>query len=132
MLQPEPQLATDPRTAEILDIVAKETQIDRARLTPDASIEALGIPSLDMVQVIFEIEARYDVEIPVAPERAGSEFSTIGDLVAHALRTIDAARAADAQSAEAKRVEAKPVEAKSADAQVADKTSNGAQDTARG
>ncbi|WP_428376974.1 acyl carrier protein [Lichenicoccus sp.] len=95
MLQPEPQLASDPRTAEILDIVAKETQIDRARLTPEASIEALGIPSLDMVQVIFEIEARYDVEIPVAPERAGGEFSTIGDLVAHALRAIDAARAAE-------------------------------------
>nr|WP_321985995.1 phosphopantetheine-binding protein [uncultured Lichenicoccus sp.] len=101
MLQPEPQLASDPRTAEILDIVAKETQIDRAKLAPDASIEALGIPSLDMVQVIFEIEARYDVEIPVAPERAGGEFSTIGDLVTHALRAIDAARAAEAKTNDA-------------------------------
>jgi acyl carrier protein len=88
-----PDPAHDPRTAEILDIVAKETRLDRGLLSLDASIEALGIPSLDMVQIIFEIESRYDVEIPVVSDQAGAEFTTIGDLVAHALRAIDAAEA---------------------------------------
>ena len=88
-----PDPAADPRTPEILDIVAKETQLDRGLLTLDASIEGLGIPSLDMVQTIFEIEARYDVEIPVVSDRAGAEFTTIGDLVAHVLQAINAAKA---------------------------------------
>lgn len=90
---------TDPRRDEILDIVAKETGIDRARLLPEASIEELGIPSLDMVQAIFELESRFDVEIPVVSERAGAEFSTVGDLVDHVLATLD--RAAPAKVAQA-------------------------------
>ncbi len=88
-----PDPAHDPRTSAILDIIAKETQLDRESLTLDASIEGLGIPSLDMVQTIFEIEARYEVEIPVVSDRAGAEFSTIGDLVTHVLRAIDDASA---------------------------------------
>jgi acyl carrier protein len=82
---------TDPRCAEILDIVAHETGVDRALLLPDATIEALGIPSLDMVQTVFELESRFDIEIPVVTERQGPggvEFVTIGDLVQHVLATL--------------------------------------------
>ena len=84
----------DPRRDEILDIVAKETGVARARLLPDATIEELGIPSLDMVQTIFELESRFDVEIPVVSERAGAEFATVGELVDHVLLTLDRPRVA--------------------------------------
>ena len=80
----------DPREAEILDIVAKETGVERARLVPDAAISDLDIPSLDLVQAIFALETRYNIEIPVASERSGAEFATVGDLVGHVLRTIHA------------------------------------------
>lgn len=89
----------DPRVPEILDIVAKETGIERARLWPEATIEALGIPSLDMVQTIFELESQFDIEIPVVSERSGAEFSTVADLVAHVLASIDKARAAQHSAA---------------------------------
>ncbi len=83
----------DPRVPEILDIVARETGMDRERLVPEARIEDLGIPSLDMVQAIFALETRFGVEIPVVSERAaGQEFATVGDLVAHVLATLDHAR----------------------------------------
>ncbi len=85
---------TDPRRDEILDIVAKETGVERARLLLGASIEELGIPSLDMVQTIFELESRFDVEIPVVSERAGAEFATVGELVDHVLLALDRARVA--------------------------------------
>lgn len=84
---------TDSRRDQILDIVAKETGIERSRLVPEASIEELGIPSLDMVQTIFELESRFDVEIPVVSEKAGAEFATVGDLVDHVLLTLDRAPA---------------------------------------
>ncbi len=48
-------LMDDPRANEILDIVAKETAVDRERLVPDAQISDLGITSLDLVQAIFAI-----------------------------------------------------------------------------
>ena len=77
------------RVTEILDIFAKETGVDRARLVPAATIAALDIPSLDMVQAIFAIETRFGVEIPVISDHSGAEFETVGALVQHVLQTID-------------------------------------------
>lgn len=90
---------SDPRVDEILRIVAKETEVDIARLRPDATIDELGIPSLDMAQTVFALESHFDVEIPVVSERAGAEFATVGDLIAHVLASVDKARAAKAESA---------------------------------
>lgn len=81
--------AADSRVAEILDIVARETAVDRERLRPDATIDELGIPSLDMAQTLFALESHFDVEIPVVSERAGAEFATVSDLVEHVLATLD-------------------------------------------
>ena len=79
----------DPRVSDILDIVARETAVERDRLAPGATIAALDIASLDMVQAIFAIESRFHVEIPVISERSGAEFETVGELVYHVLATID-------------------------------------------
>ena len=85
---------SDPREDEILRIVAKETGVDRARLRPDALLSDIGIPSLDLVQAIFAIESHFDIEVPVVQDRAGAEFSTVGQLVGHVIATLDKARAA--------------------------------------
>jgi acyl carrier protein len=92
-------VADDPRWDEIIGIVAKETSIERALLVPSASIEALGIPSLDMVQTVFELESHFDIEIPVLADKAGAEFATVGDLVAHVLAALDRARLPHASAA---------------------------------
>lgn len=81
----------DPRVEEILDIVAKETAVDRARLAMDASLSDLDIPSLDLVQAIFAIEERFKIDVPVVSDRTGAEFLTVGDLVDHVVRTLDRA-----------------------------------------
>ena len=83
----------DERANEILDIIAKETGVGRELLIPVATLEELGIPSLDLTQAVFEIETHFDVEIPVVAERDGAEFTTIGGLVAHVLTTLDRAAA---------------------------------------
>jgi acyl carrier protein len=83
---------SDPRVRDILAIVARETAVDQAKLRPDATIDELGIPSLDMAQTLFALESHFDVEIPVVAERAGAEFATVGDLVEHVIATVDRAR----------------------------------------
>lgn len=75
----------DPRVAEILEIVSRETSVEQDRLTPEASIAALDIASLDMVQAIFAIESHFNVEIPIAADQNGGEFTSVGDLVQHVL-----------------------------------------------
>lgn len=88
-----PASFADPRANEILDIIAKETGVDRARLLPEATLEELGIPSLDLTQAVFEIETHFDVEIPVVADRDGAEFVTVGGLVRHVLETLDRSHA---------------------------------------
>ena len=74
---------------EIVAILAKETGIAPADLKPEATIVDLGIQSIDLVQAIFAIEERFDVQIPVVPDRAGSEFTTVGQLLDHVLATLE-------------------------------------------
>ena len=87
--QAPPLPENDPRVGRILDIMAKETALDRSRLRLEATIEELGIPSLDIVQTVFELENAFDIELPVIADHVGAEFATVGDLVRHVLATID-------------------------------------------
>lgn len=64
---------------EILDIVAQEALVDRAKLIPDATLESLGIASLDVISIVFALEDRFGVVLEQ------SEFEgvrTVADLVA--------------------------------------------------
>ena len=78
----------DGRRALILDIVAKETGVPRDRLALDQSLAALEVPSLDMVQTVFELESRFGIEIPIMSSAGSTEFETVGDLVAQVLTAI--------------------------------------------
>jgi acyl carrier protein len=77
--------------SQILDIVARETAIDRTTLRPQATIEELGIPSLDLTLAVFQLESAFDVEIPVIASRPGNEFETVGELVGHVIAALDKA-----------------------------------------
>lgn len=79
----------DPRATDIIAIVAKETGIVADKLTPDAKLADLGVASIDMVQSIFEIETKYNIELPMVAEQGEGEFETVGALVAHVLQTLD-------------------------------------------
>jgi acyl carrier protein len=48
----------------IIDIIAKESGIDRAKVTPDATLKDLDIQSLDAVQILFEIEDHFKITMP--------------------------------------------------------------------
>ena len=48
----------------VFDIIAKESGIDRAKITPDATLKDLEIQSLDAVQIIFEIEDHFQITMP--------------------------------------------------------------------
>lgn len=81
--------SADPRRAEVLAIFSREVGVAPERLRPDATLDELEIASLDIVQAMFAIEERFDVQIPVVPDRAGSEFTTVGQLLEHVLATLE-------------------------------------------
>ena len=48
----------------IFDIIAKEANIDRGKITLESTLKDLEIQSLDAVQILFEIEDHFKVTMP--------------------------------------------------------------------
>jgi acyl carrier protein len=50
---------------DILDVIATEGMIPRENLKDDATIESLGLKSIDIVMILTAIEEKFDVYIPM-------------------------------------------------------------------
>lgn len=62
----------------VREVLVENQDLDPETITEDATIEDLGIDSLDMVELICDIEDKCEVEFG-EPEG----LKTIGDIVAH-------------------------------------------------
>ncbi len=45
----------------VLDVIAEEALVDRAKLAPEATLESLGIASLDVISIVFALEEKFGV-----------------------------------------------------------------------
>lgn len=62
---------------EVLAIVAAETGLNPAELLPDATLTDMGVSSLDVVSVLFELEDRFGIAIEpdsIAPSLTIAQF----------------------------------------------------------
>jgi len=50
--------------ATVFSIIAREAGIDESRVTLDTTLKDLEIPSLDAIQIIFEIEDHFKIQMP--------------------------------------------------------------------
>ena len=78
---------------ELLDIFASEAIVDRATLKREATLNDLGIASLDVISVMFEIESRYGL---VIEEGDLPVTSTLGDVIDYILARLNASAASNA------------------------------------
>lgn len=67
-------------------MLAAEYKIDPSRLAPDAPLEDLGIDSLGMAELLFNVEDEFGITLPPEPVK----LPTVG----HVVRFIDALIAA--------------------------------------
>jgi acyl carrier protein len=63
----------------IIDIIAKTCSIERGRITLDATLKDLDVHSLDAVQVLFEIEDKFNVSVPDRDDQYAA--GTVRDLI---------------------------------------------------
>lgn len=78
---------------DLLDVLSQEALIERAKLTRDATLENLGVDSLDMISMLFVLEERYGV---VIEEGDMPQMSTLGELTDFLLSKINAEPAEEA------------------------------------
>jgi acyl carrier protein len=63
----------------IFDIIAKTCSIPRERITLDSTMKDLDVHSLDAVQVLFEIEDRFEIAVPEREDQYSA--GTLRDLI---------------------------------------------------
>ena len=61
-------------------ILAKKYSLEAERITPDATLESLGLDSLDLIELLFEVEDEFNIRIP-QESAAASRGGTVKDIV---------------------------------------------------
>jgi nodulation protein F len=67
-----------------LDIVGKikaHADPEIGEITPDTALGDLGIHSLELTEIIFDLEEDYGIEIEMNTAEAWSKLSNVGDIV---------------------------------------------------
>ena len=80
---------------KVIAIIAAQAVLDAADVTPDSSLEGLGIDSLGLVEAIFAIEEAFDISVPFNandPQASDFDISTVGAII-QAVEGLIAAKA---------------------------------------
>jgi len=72
--------ATDDVTRDVMAIVAKKVQGLNRELKPDDRLDELGLDSFAAVEMIFDLEEKFDIQIPYNSNDARLEFQTVGEI----------------------------------------------------
>jgi acyl carrier protein len=70
--------------ADILEIVAKQAKVEAATLSRATRLSEINLQSIDIVELIFAIEDKFDISVPYSPNdlnTAGISFESVGDLI---------------------------------------------------
>jgi acyl carrier protein len=75
---------------EVRQIVARALKIPVERLTAQSTLQDLGVESLDLIEIIFALEEKFDINIPYnANEAAATDMRETSMFGSGKLDTID-------------------------------------------
>lgn len=76
--------------ARVAGIIATHARRPVEDLRPEVTLDALGLDSVSLVEMVFAIEEAFDIGLPLAPE-PGADMASVGGVIA-AVRGLVAAR----------------------------------------
>lgn len=81
---------TDQLATDIISKIASHAQMESETITRDTELTELGIHSLELTEIIFDVEDQYGLEIDLNTADAWANLKTVGDIVDAVRRLIDA------------------------------------------
>jgi len=72
----------------ITAMLAKDFKVDPGQVTPDSRLEDLGVDSLGLAELLFNVEDEFGLKLPDIP----TDVSTFGDVVRYIDNAIAAQR----------------------------------------
>ena len=78
-------------TSDVIDIITKKKRVDKPNVELSDRLEDLGLESLDAVEMIFDLEEKFDITIPYNANTNSprAEFDTVGDVVKLIQKLVD-------------------------------------------
>ena len=65
---------------KLVSYAAKQLELDAAEITPDSTFESLGIDSLDIVEMIMDLENELGVELELEDQKI-TNFQELADFI---------------------------------------------------
>ncbi len=72
--------AIDDIQREVIAIIAKKLRGAAHNVKPDDRLDELGLDSFAAVEMIFDLEEKFDIEIPYNSNDARLDFETVRDV----------------------------------------------------
>ena len=75
---------------DVMSVIKKKIRVDRSEITMNDRLADLGLESLDALELVFDLEEKFDIEIPVnANDAQIGGFEKVSDVVAAVQKIID-------------------------------------------
>lgn len=68
-------------TADVIAIIGKKLPPEKRNLQMSDRLDEIGVDSLMAVEMIFDLEEKFDIQIPFNANDAKLEFETVGEVV---------------------------------------------------
>ena len=65
---------------KLVSYAAKQLELDPSEITPDSTFESLGIDSLDIVEMIMDLESELGVELDMEDQKIAT-FRELADFI---------------------------------------------------
>ena len=65
---------------KLVNYAAKQLEIDASEISPDSTFESLGIDSLDIVEMIMDLESELGIELDMEDQKIAT-FQELADFI---------------------------------------------------
>ena len=65
---------------KLVNFAAKQLELDKDEITPDSTFESLGIDSLDIVEMIMDLETELGIELDLEDQKI-TTFRELADFI---------------------------------------------------
>ena len=77
-------------TNDVVGIITSKKRVDKPTVQLSDRLEELGLESIDAVEMIFDLEEKFDIQIPVNANNPRTEFDTVEQVVKAVQQLVDA------------------------------------------
>lgn len=68
----------------VIEIIAEQAVLEPSDVTPESTLEEVGIDSMGLVECIFAIEEAFDIQVPFnanAPSESDFDISSVASII---------------------------------------------------